>query len=231
MKMIESAEKSLEAIRTAGISRPFVVGQLGQSLDGRIALPNGESKYINGPAALDHLHRLRAEMDAVVVGIGTVLTDDPQLTVRRVEGSNPARVIIDPNCKLKGAMRCLNDSAAPVFVIRRLGCEQPLPAGAAKLVLPDDGRGFTCRAIIDALNAAGLRRILIEGGANTLSRFIDEGQLDRLHLLVGPILLGAGKTGINLSPMSYLDHALRVSANLYRFEGGDILYDCDLRAS
>jgi riboflavin-specific deaminase-like protein len=229
--MMESAEKSLEAIRSANGAGPFVIGQLGQSLDGRIALPNGESKYINGPAALDHLHRLRAEVDAVVVGIGTVLCDDPQLTVRRVNGHNPARIIIDPNCKLKSGMRCLSDEAGPVFVIRRLGCEKPLPDGAVKLALRDNGQGFACRAIVSALNEAGLRRILIEGGANTLSRFIEEGQLDRLHLLIGPVLLGSGKTGINLGSIRYLDHALRVSARLYRFEDGDILYDCDLRAT
>src|SRR5262249_31784085 len=77
-----------------------VIGQFGQSIDARIATASRPSHYINGPAGLDHLHRLRALVDAVVVGVGTALADDPQLTVRRVAGPNPARVVIDPNGRL-----------------------------------------------------------------------------------------------------------------------------------
>ena len=78
----------------------MVVGQIGQSLDGRIATESGHSKYINGPAGLTHLHRLRALVDAVVIGVGTAIADDPQLTVRRVSGQQPARVVIDPKGRL-----------------------------------------------------------------------------------------------------------------------------------
>ena len=77
-----------------------VVGQCGQSIDARIATASGHSHYINGAEGLAHLHRLRALVDAVVVGVGTALADDPQLTVRRVAGPNPARVVIDPNGRL-----------------------------------------------------------------------------------------------------------------------------------
>ncbi|MGB8140872.1 MAG: dihydrofolate reductase family protein, partial [Pseudolabrys sp.] len=78
----------------------MVVGQIGQSLDGRIATETGHSKYINGPAGLAHLHRLRALVDGVVVGVGTAIADDPQLTVRRVSGPQPVRVVIDPKGRL-----------------------------------------------------------------------------------------------------------------------------------
>ncbi len=84
-----NAERALDAVRRGCATRPFVVAQLGQSLDGRIALPSGESRDINGAAALDHLHRLRAAVDAVIVGVGTVTADDPQLTVRRVGEETP----------------------------------------------------------------------------------------------------------------------------------------------
>jgi diaminohydroxyphosphoribosylaminopyrimidine deaminase / 5-amino-6-(5-phosphoribosylamino)uracil reductase len=83
-------------IVTAPTDRPFIVAQLGQSLDGRIATISGDSRWINGPAALDHLHRLRSHVDAVVVGIGTIIADDPQLTVRCVSGPQPVGIIIDP---------------------------------------------------------------------------------------------------------------------------------------
>ena len=78
----------------------MVVGQIGQSLDGRIATETGHSKYINGPAGLAHLHRLRSLVDGVVIGVGTAIADDPQLTVRRVSGPQPARIIIDPKGRL-----------------------------------------------------------------------------------------------------------------------------------
>ena len=91
-------------LRKGTVDDLVIVGQIGQSLDGRIATESGHSKYINGPAGLVHLHRLRALMDAVVVGVGTAIADDPQLTVRRVAGPQPARVVIDPKGRL-GAER------------------------------------------------------------------------------------------------------------------------------
>ena len=89
-----------------------VVGQIGQSLDGRIATETGHSKYINGPAGLAHLHRLRALVDAVVIGVGTALADDPQLTVRRVAGPQPARIVIDPKGRLGAEARCSHPTAS-----------------------------------------------------------------------------------------------------------------------
>jgi diaminohydroxyphosphoribosylaminopyrimidine deaminase / 5-amino-6-(5-phosphoribosylamino)uracil reductase len=85
-----------------------VVGQFGQSIDARIATASGHSHYINGPAGLAHLHRLRALVDAVVIGVGTAIADDPQLTVRRVSGPSPARVVIDPQGRLPAAARLLH---------------------------------------------------------------------------------------------------------------------------
>jgi len=82
-------------ILNASADQPFVVAQLGQSLDGRIATVTGESRWINGDSTLEHLHRLRAHVDAVVVGVGTAEADDPLLTVRRVDGPSPARVVLD----------------------------------------------------------------------------------------------------------------------------------------
>ena len=95
----------------------IAVGQIGQSLDGRIATPAGHSHYVNGDDGLAHLHRLRALVDAVVVGIGTVIADDPQLTVRRVSGPHPARVVIDPSGKLPRNARVLaNDGMRRVVI-------------------------------------------------------------------------------------------------------------------
>ncbi len=221
-------ECALEMIRQSDASRSFVVAQLGQSLDGRIALPSGESKYINGSSALDHLHRLRAAVDAVIVGVGTVIADDPLLTVRRVTGRTPTRVIIDPNGRLPGARRCLDTNDGPLVLLRRRGCEAPIPASADCLYLDATEHGFSCEAIIQALAQHGLRRLLVEGGAATVSRFFEEGQLDRIHLLIGPVFLGAGKNGIDIRPPSCLASAVRVSPKIYPLDGGEVLIDCPL---
>ena len=153
-----NTERALDVVRRGGAMRPFVVAQLGQSLDGRIALPSGESKYINGPAALDHLHGLRAAVDAVIVGIGTVTADDPQLTVRRVDGRHPARIVIDPNGRLRAPCRCLEANGAPVFIIRRRGCSIPLPETASPIYVDGYGRGISCEAIVHAVAELGFCR-------------------------------------------------------------------------
>jgi diaminohydroxyphosphoribosylaminopyrimidine deaminase/5-amino-6-(5-phosphoribosylamino)uracil reductase len=224
-----NAERALDIVRSSGAARPFVVAQLGQSLDGRIALPSGESRYINGPAALDHLHRLRAAVDAVITGIGAVIADDPQLTVRRVKGRNPARIIIDPNGRLPAPSRCLEENGAPVFIIRREGCQAPAPEPANPIYVDGYGRGISCEAIVRAVAERGFRRILVEGGAYTVSRFFEEGQLDRLHILLAPVFLGDGKSGLQVRPPPKLAAAIRVSPDIYALGGGEVLIDCPLR--
>src|SRR5881397_1324543 len=104
-------------LRKGTVDDLVIVGQIGQSLDGRIATESGHSKYINGPAGLLHLHRLRALMDAVVVGVGTAIADDPQLTVRQVAGPHPARVVIDPNGRLPASARAFRDDGVRRLVI------------------------------------------------------------------------------------------------------------------
>src|ERR1700735_103175 len=104
-------------LRSGLVDNLMVVGQIGQSLDGRTATMTGHSHYINGCEGLDHLHRLRALMDAVVVGVGTALTDDPLLTVRRVAGPHPARVVIDPSGRLPASARAFRDDGVRRLVI------------------------------------------------------------------------------------------------------------------
>lgn len=208
--------------------RPFVVAQLGQSLDGRIATPSGDSKYINLCPALDHLHRIRARVDAVVVGIGTVLADDPLLTVRRVDGASPARVVIDPSGRIPPTARCLADDGARRLVICRTGAAVPASAEAVRM---GDEEVFCPRAIVARLGSLGFARLLIEGGARTVSAFVDAGAIDRLHIMVAPLLLGSGRCGLDLRPISALSEAMRPRTTTYPLGAGEILFDCDLRRS
>jgi diaminohydroxyphosphoribosylaminopyrimidine deaminase / 5-amino-6-(5-phosphoribosylamino)uracil reductase len=228
-------ERIFGPLRAGQIDDILVVGQIGQSLDGRAATPTGHSHYINGAEGLDHLHRLRALMDAVVVGVGTALADDPLLTVRRVAGPSPARVVIDPNGRLPAAARALRDDGVRRLVIAADGAHLPAqlpaswPAGIERIALPAcQGRLDPCD-ILTSLAARGLRRILIEGGPGTVARFLEARCLDRLHVVVAPVILGGGRASLDLAPIARCDEALR-PRTVTHVLGDEVLFDCDLTA-
>jgi len=206
----------------------WVAAQIGQSLDGRVATESGHSHYVNGPPALRHLHQLRAMADAVVVGVGTVIADDPLLTVRRVTGPNPVRVVIDPRGRAPMDARCFAEDGVRRLVLRAI--DGPAPQGVEVIRLPTepDGR-LAPAAILDALGARNLRRILVEGGPATVSAFLAAGALDRLHLLVAPVLIGSGYPGLVLPPIATMAQALRPIVHPHLLGQGEILFDCDLR--
>ena len=216
-------------LRAGKIDGMVTIGQIGQSLDGRIATPTGHSHYINGPAGLAHLHRLRALVDAVLVGVGTVVADDPQLTVRRVAGPNPARVALDPDGRMPATARLLTPDGTRRLVVTATAPRTDLPAGVEPVSIQRTGGQIAPAAILAALFERGLRRVLIEGGADTVSRFMAAGCLDRLHVVVAPIVLGSGRTGLNLPPIERADEALRVPIRTHRLDD-EVLFDCDLSA-
>ena len=214
----------------------LAIAQLGQSLDGRIATESGASHYINGLQARTHLHRLRALVDAVVVGVGTVNDDDPLLTVRHVEGVNPLRVVLDPRGRMRGERLLGSDGAAPTTqlvgqdcVHERVGHDLNALPGLRRVFFPTTAQGgFEPQAVLDWLHAQGLRRVLIEGGGVTISRFMQAGALDRMHFLIAPLLIGSGRPGLQLPPVLGLDEAQRPHCRVYAC-GEDTIFDLDLR--
>jgi len=216
-------------LRHGRIDDLVVVGQCGQSIDARIATPGGHSHYINAAAGLAHLHRLRALVDAVVIGVGTAIADDPQLTVRRVAGPSPTRIIIDPNGRLPATARVLAADGARRIIVTTAGKSMALPADIEIVSLPADNGEVAPKTIIAALAARGLRRILVEGGADTVSRFLAAGCLDRLHILIAPIILGAGRSSLTLPPVERIEQAVRAPMRAHIL-GADVLLDCDLSA-
>jgi riboflavin-specific deaminase-like protein len=215
----------------------LVIGQLGQSLDGRIATVSGRSHYITGPDDIRHLHRLRALVDAVIVGASTVAQDDPRLTVREVEGENPVRVVLDPNGRLGPDRRVFSDGAAQTLVVQLEATPKDdlgkSGDGPEVLTLPAsdntrfEGSGFEPDHVLEALQDRGLRRVLVEGGGVTVSSFLEAGLLDRLHLTVAPILMGSGRPAITLPVIETLDQALRAPCRHVPL-GDDLLFDLDL---
>lgn len=234
-KAITAEARELLNCLTPLASRPaWVVAQLGQSMDGRIATESGHSHYINGHESLVHLHRLRALVDAVVVGAGTASADNPQLTVRHVSGTNPTRVVLDPRGRIPSDLALLNTNNAPTLHIMGSDVRSELQATTSlahveRCVLPLNASGqFNPKDVVTLLAEKGLPRVLIEGGGITVSQFIEAGTVDRLHLLVAPLLIGSGRPGLQMTPIETLESALRPPARTFRC-GDDTLFDLRLR--
>jgi riboflavin-specific deaminase-like protein len=228
-----AARTLLDVLSPVALAGPrFVIGQIGQSLDGRICTETGDSHYVNGDDALTHLHRLRALVDCVLVGVGTVVADRPRLTVRRVPGDDPVRAVLDPSGRAPADASPLAPGGEQPRTLHLVG-EQAL-AGLAPAAPHVERIGIAVAedrvapaAVLDALAAAGCGRVLVEGGAATLSRFVAADALDRLHVLVAPLLIGSGRVGLSLPPVGRLRNAPRPPTR--RFElGADTLFDVDL---
>jgi diaminohydroxyphosphoribosylaminopyrimidine deaminase/5-amino-6-(5-phosphoribosylamino)uracil reductase len=183
--------------------RPFVVLKLAMSLDGRIAAADGTSQWLTGEAARRRAHALRAEVDAVLVGSGTVLADNPQLTVRipDYDGPQPLRVVLDRRGRIPASARVFDH-----------------PASALVLDEPDP------KAVLAALWDRGVRSVLVEGGAHVAGAFIAAAVVDKLVVHTAPLLLGAsGIPALCGDRISTLAGALRFDLDAVEQVGADII--------
>lgn len=220
----ERAAWMLYAPLAAPVERPFVFAQIGQSLDGRIATEAGDARDVSGRDGLKHLHRCRALADAVVVGVGTALADNPRLTVRLVDGASPVRVVIDPHGRLPDDAGIFAQRGRTLIV---QAFDRPRQRGAETVRLDAAAGRLDPSEIVRALAGRGLRRILIEGGGITIGHFLDAGALDRLHVAISPLLIGAGPAGLSAAPATRLSDALRPRTSVYGL-GTDVVFDCAL---
>lgn len=213
------------------IAQPCVViGHLGQSVDARIATSDGDAFFVTGEENRKHLHRLRSLCHAIVVGAGTVAADDPQLTTRAVAGANPVRVIIDPQARIPETVKVLVDGEAPTWLLHADTVDvQSLPSSDTyrRLVVRSVGGRLQPREILDVLAANGLRRIFVEGGGVTVSRFFTARCLTRLQIATAPLLVGEGVPALQIPGALTMKQALRPRFCLYRM-GKDVMWDFEL---
>ncbi|SCF66355.1 riboflavin-specific deaminase C-terminal domain-containing protein [Streptomyces sp. MnatMP-M27] len=208
----------------------LTIAQLGQSLDGFIATRTGDADYVTGEEDRRHLHRLRALADAVLIGAGTAVADDPQLTVRACAGSHPVRVVLDPRGRVPLDRRVFTDSSAPtLWVVGTTGEHRPAPPDGVEVLTLTDPDAFAPHHLVRALARRGLGRILVEGGGVTVSRFLHAGALHRLYVTVAPVLLGDGIPGLRFDGTPVMRDALRPPVRRSAL-GEDTLFELDLSA-
>lgn len=218
---------------------PTVTLKAAVTLDGRIAGRGGDSKWITGEPARQHAHRLRAQHDAVMVGVGTVLADDPELTVRLAKGRDPIRVVLDSDLRTPLKSRLVRHaSKAPTWIVHALDVPAARVARWSKLpgvelhALPR-GRDqrLPLRAVLQLLAQRGVTSVLVEGGAQLHGALLDAGLVDRAAVYVAPVILGdaraipmaAGKGELRIAD------AFRLHAPTIKQLGQDVLFTGALR--
>lgn len=190
--------------------------KLATSLDGRIATASGESRWITGPQARETVHRLRAEHDAVLVGVETALADDPELTVRLDgwRGRQPARVVLDSRQRLADGCKLVRTARdVPTYVVATTPPEPRLVEAGVR-VLQVHARGEErpdLRDVVEVLAGEGLARLFVEGGGQVAGSFLRCGLVDRLEWFRAPIVIGGeGRPGIGALALSALADAPRL---------------------
>ncbi|MCL1940559.1 MAG: bifunctional diaminohydroxyphosphoribosylaminopyrimidine deaminase/5-amino-6-(5-phosphoribosylamino)uracil reductase RibD [Synergistaceae bacterium] len=220
-------------IRRVTLNRPWVTIKAAASLDGRIALPDGTSKWITGPEARAVAHELRAEHDGILVGIGTILKDDPQLTVRLAKGRSPVRVILDTNLNTpenakalgKGSVVICSASAAESKPSKKAALEST--GARVETVREKNGHISLNDALETIASDIGIQRLLVEGGGAIHSSFIGEELADAAAIFIAPKFLGQGINVASNLLVGDMEESEKFSLRFTntRFVGDDLLIE------
>ncbi len=212
--------------------RPYVVLKFAQTLDGRIATATGDSKWISGEAERRVSHALRAACDGVLVGIGTVLQDDPQLTVRMVAGTSPMRLVLDSTLRIPSTAKVLGPEAATTIITseraaheRRTGLAGP---GVRVEVVPPGPGGVDLAVALRRLREAGITTVLVEGGGKVITSMLAQRVVDRLVVGIAPLIIGAGTDAVGRLGVDRVVDGIRLVNRSVYDAGEDVLVAGDI---
>jgi 3,4-dihydroxy 2-butanone 4-phosphate synthase/GTP cyclohydrolase II len=196
-----------------GRRRPFVTLAYARSLDGCLAASRGARTRLSGPESLQLTHCLRAEHEALIIGVDTVLVDDPLLTTRLVPGPSPLRVVLDSNLRTPPRARALALEDRETWIVcgptAELNRERALTQAGARVVRAAiDRHGVSLSAVLVLLAEQGLRSVMVEGGARVLASFVRERRFDFVCVTIAPVEIG-GERAVTLASDPLADAALR----------------------
>lgn len=196
MNLTQQIERWLIDQRTqfGRADRPFVTLSYAQSWDGSIALHSGDALALSGEQSITLTHTLRSMHDGILVGIGTVLSDDPRLNVRQCSGPDPQPIVLDANLRIPPAARLCHLSEKRCWVLTSSGNSAPYHSDLDIIRLPGDHKGRVClRAALGELKHRGIHSLMVEGGAHVISGFLKQSLVDAIVLTVAPRLVGGYK--------------------------------------
>jgi riboflavin-specific deaminase-like protein len=212
---------------------PFVTLKFAISLDGRIATKTGDSQWISGSDSLQFAHQLRAEHDAIMVGIGTLLADNPRLNVRLVEGLDPLRVIVDSGLRIPNDANVLIDGAAKNTLIAtavaadniRLAEIENLGAEILRLPSEPDGQRVSLQALLAELHRRSVKSVLVEGGAGIITALLSARLVNRMVVAIAPKIIGQGIEAVGDLGITKLSDALTFASFKTERLGSDLIFD------
>jgi GTP cyclohydrolase II len=215
--------------------RPYVVVKYAQSVDGRIATRTGDSKWISGEDERAVSHALRARCDAIMVGVGTVVEDDPKLTVRLVPGASPVRVVLDSGLRVPLAARVLDDGAACVVIASHAAPRAREEALRERQVavrrVRSGGGGVDVDAALAELRAMGIESLLVEGGAHVITSLLARRVVDRIVVSLAPVVLGRGVEGVGDLGVTTVAQGLTLTDRVLHVAGDDLMMAWDVAPS
>ncbi|MGH2790294.1 MAG: GTP cyclohydrolase II [Actinomycetota bacterium] len=215
--------------------RPYVVVKYAQSLDGRIATSVGDSRWISSEAERMMSHSMRAHCDAVMAGIGTVINDDPQLTVRLVSGSSPIRIILDSELRMPAGAKVLTEEGTTLILTTERSEAQRRRelsrSGAEIVVVPQRNGRVELGEALHLLRRRGIESILVEGGAGVITSLLaSRGLADRLVVSIAPSVLGSGIEAVGDLGISDVASGLELGDPTVHLVGRDLVLGADLEA-
>ncbi len=229
----DKAKKLNEAyIKYIKTKRPFVILKLATSLDGKIATSTGDSKYITSGEARKYVHQLRNDVDAVMVGINTIMRDDPLLDARLVNGKNPTKIIVDSKLKIPESAKVLKDPAKVIIATTQKAPKNKIDKlhqkGVQVLVLKPKKGLVDLKELMKELGKSGITPIMIEGGAELSGNAIKEGIVDKLLMFTAPKLIGNGLDPIKNLGIKKVKKAIRLKDMSTKKIGKDFLVEGNL---
>jgi diaminohydroxyphosphoribosylaminopyrimidine deaminase / 5-amino-6-(5-phosphoribosylamino)uracil reductase len=213
---------------------PYVTLKMAQTIDGKIADRNGDSKWISSLPSRRYVHTLRSYYDAVLIGTGTLLKDDPSLTVRLTEGRNPKRIIIDTNLKVRTSHKIFLNNADKNLIIatsksnvdRKRKLKKLESLGVEMLfVKKDEGNKLNLKNLLKELGKINISSVLVEGGSGIFTSFVQKSLFDNILVFMNPRILGSGIPVIGSIGVKSIKRALKVKINHFEKIGDDLLVD------